>query len=305
MRIRKLAVIVVLFCFALPIVQAEENVRKVATWNMKWLGTNSGSQLDPVENVPEYAKYVGKTGATLFALQEIGATHSVEEEPKCYYLDLIVDELNEDITEDSKKWAYILDGVNKSQRLAFLYKQNLWSISDPCSIDAGPSFQYIRHPFVVTVTAKGDNAELTFTYIDIHLKAFKKDKEKRAKNIEDLAKWLQDHSNTLDADVLVAGDTNIYKGESDIDEPLEDIDYVVLHDQEKTAIYKNKLGQRFDRFFCSPDLKKEIDSAKNIVGSTTYIDVVKDNAPAKIKWFDKNLSDHFPVVLNIDVSEER
>ncbi len=305
MRIRKLAIIVVLFCFALPIVQAEENVRKVATWNMKWLGTNSGSQLDPVENVPEYAKYVGKTGATLFALQEIGATHSVEEEPKCYYLDLIVQELNKGITEASEQWAYILDAKNKNQRLAFLYKQDLWSISDAETVWPGSSFKSARRPFVATIKAEGDNAELEFNFINIHLKAFpdKKSSEKRAKNIEELAEWIE--SESLDEDVLIAGDTNIYKGESDIDEPLEDIDYVPLSDKEKTAIYKNKLGQRFDRFFCSPDLKKEIDSAKNVVGSTIYIDVIKDNSPAKIKWFNKNLSDHFPVILNIDVSEER
>ena len=50
---------------------AQENIRKVVTWNMKWLGTNSGNQLDALENVPEYANYILRTEATLFSLQEI------------------------------------------------------------------------------------------------------------------------------------------------------------------------------------------------------------------------------------------
>ncbi len=63
--------------------------------------------------------------------------------------------------------------------------------------------------------------------------------------------------------------------------------------------------QRFDRFFSSPGLRNEIDSAKNEVGSREYIDVIKDNDREKILWFDENISDHYSVVLNIDVSEER
>ncbi len=30
---------------------AQENIRKIATWNMKWLGTNSGNQLNAIENI--------------------------------------------------------------------------------------------------------------------------------------------------------------------------------------------------------------------------------------------------------------
>ncbi len=73
---RILSILFVLFIFTITSVQAEENIRKVATWNMKWLGTNSGNQLDAVENVEEYTNYILRTQATLFALQEIGATHS-------------------------------------------------------------------------------------------------------------------------------------------------------------------------------------------------------------------------------------
>ncbi len=43
----------------------------------------------------------------------------------------------------------------------------------------------------------------------------------------------------------------------------------------------------------------------SIVGNTNYIDVVKNNDSDIILWFDENISDHYPVVLNIDVSEER
>src|SRR5690606_22554253 len=103
-------------------------------WNMKWLGTNAGNQLDAIENVEHYAEYILETGATLFALQEIGATHSVDGNPKCFYLDKIVEELNKSVSDSLAKWYYILDDQNKQQRLAFLYKNDLWELSNPRNI---------------------------------------------------------------------------------------------------------------------------------------------------------------------------
>ena len=51
---------------------------------------------------------------------------------------------------------------------------------------------------MATVKAKGENAELEFNFINIHLKAFPDDKsrKKRAENIEQLAEWIE--SNSLD-----------------------------------------------------------------------------------------------------------
>ena len=50
---------------------------------------------------------------------------------------------------------------------------------------------------------------------------------------------------------------------------------------------------------------KEIKSAMDDAGSREYIDVIKDNDAEKIIWFDQNISDHYAVVLCIDVSKER
>ncbi len=300
-----LSILFVLFIFTITSVQAEENIRKVATWNMKWLGTNSGNQLDAVENVEEYVNYILGTQATLFALQEIGATHSINGEPKCYYLDLILEKINEGITNETERWVYILDSINGNQRLAFLYKKDKWTVSDARSIKPGKSYSRIRKPFLATVKAEGVNAELEFNYINIHFKAFPgvKPRKQRKENIVQLLDWLE--NNNLDEDVLIAGDTNIFFGESELLQPIRDIGYIVLHDNEKTSIHDGVLSQRFDRFFSSSGLKNEIDSAKSIVGNTDYIDVVKDNDSDIILWFDENISDHYPVVLNIDVSEER
>lgn len=241
----------------------------------------------------------------MFALQEIGATHSVAGSPKCHYLDLIVGKLNEGIANDSANWTYILDSRNKNQRLAYLYKQDLWTITNTSSIYPGSSFQYIRRPFLATVQATGSNAQITFNFINLHLKAFPdaSSRERRVENVEQLANWLE--TQNLDDDVLISGDTNIYYGETEVDDPLKDIGYDLLYDQEKTAIHDGVLGQRFDRFFCSPGLKNEIDSAKEEVGNAGYIDVIKDNDEEAILWFDENISDHYPVILHIDVSEER
>jgi len=287
------------------VVTCAQDIRKVATWNMKWLGTNSSNQLDAIENVNLYASYILETEATLFALQEIGPTHSVAGEPKCFYLDQIVDTLNKTISNDSDKWTYILDDRNKQQRLAFLYRKDMWELSNPHSINPGSSYQYIRKPFFVTVQAKGSGAELKFDFIDIHLKAFSGEEEriKRQNNFDDLSGWLE--TNTVDSDVLIAGDTNIYFGESEVYQSMKDIDYKYLYDAEKTAIHEGELGQRFDRFFSSPGFLNEINSAKDVVGSTNYIDVIKDNDPEKVIEFDQNVSDHYAVVLNIDVSVEQ
>ena len=299
-----LLISIALFSLAVNL-NCQENIRKIATWNMKWLGTNSGNQLDAIETVPDYASYILSTGATLFALQEIGATHSVAGEPKCYYLDKIVEQLNSSITNENAKWTYLLDDRNGRQRLAFLYKKDMWELSDPQVVTPGNSFIHIRRPFTVKVKAKGNNAELEFEFIDIHLKAFpdEESRTKRENNFEELSAWLE--TSELDEDVLIGGDTNIYFGESYVYQPLGDINYKYLYDAESTAIHEDQLGQRFDRFFSSPGLMNEIKSAKNVVGSSDYIDVIKDNGPDKVHWFDENISDHYAVVLSIDVSREQ
>jgi endonuclease/exonuclease/phosphatase family metal-dependent hydrolase len=283
----------------------QENIRKVATWNKKWLGTNAGNQLDAIENVEHYADYILSTGATLFALQEIGPTHSVSGESKCFYLDLIISELNNSIQNDSDKWGYVLDDINKQQRLAFLFKKDLWQISNPHNISPGSSFTYIRKPFMVTAKALGANAELVFDIINIHLKAFNDEDSRntRRKNFNELSVWLG--INNLDDDVLIAGDSNVYFGESDVYESMDNINYKYLYDAERTSVYSELLGERFDRFFSSPGLNNEIESAKNILGSINYIDVIKDYNSEEIIWFSQNISDHFAVVLNIDVSREQ
>lgn len=55
----KIISITILYCFLCTInCLAEKNIRRVATWNMKWLGTNSGNQLDAVENLEHYAQQI-------------------------------------------------------------------------------------------------------------------------------------------------------------------------------------------------------------------------------------------------------
>jgi hypothetical protein len=84
----------------------------------------------------------------LFALQEIGATHSAAGQARCYYLDQIVQELNEDAASASEHWAYTLDDMNGQQRLAFLYRQDHWSVSNCQTCWPGKSYQSARRPFI-------------------------------------------------------------------------------------------------------------------------------------------------------------
>ncbi len=60
---RKTPSILIVVCL-LATAQAAENVRKVGTWNMKWLGVASGNQLDPIESVP--AARAGESAGVFF-----------------------------------------------------------------------------------------------------------------------------------------------------------------------------------------------------------------------------------------------
>ena len=283
---------------------AEENIQKIATWNMKWLGTNSGNQLDPVENAVFYAGYILESKATLFALQEIGATHSLNGQPKCFYLDIIIEELNKNLDDELEAWRYILDDTNGNQRLAFLYRTDLWELNNLRSVYPGKSFRYIRRPLVAEVKAVGENAGLSFDFINVHLKAFpdKSSKEKRRANFSDLSNWINDSS--LDEDVMIAGDTNIYIEDLNVYQSLIELDFVDLTDEDNTAIHDNQIGQRFDRFYCSNVLYSKVITARNIIGEDDLIDVIAENNEEDIIWFDENISDHFIVILNIDVSND-
>lgn len=279
--------------FLLAGAEASAEIRKVATWNMKWLGTSSGKQLDPIETVDEYADIIVSTGATLLALQEIGATHTLDGEPRCHYLDEIANEL---IQRQEAYWKYVLDDTNKNQRLAFLYRTDHWQLSDYKTIYPGSSYQYIRRPFVASVDVVG--SAVSFDFINVHFKAFPDSTEKRVDNIEELANWVE--SQQLDDDVIIAGDTNIYSSDGDIEGPLEDAGITPISDEEKTAVHNDQLSNRFDRFYLSAALNDEYQSASSSVGSDDVVDVVKEDTQSYLEWFDENISDHFPVVINLD-----
>ena len=273
---------------------------KVATWNMKWLGTNSGNQLDETENVPKYAEVIRSTDAHLFALQEIGATHSVNGMPRCYYLDLIVAELNKTTRH---KWAYKLDATNKNQRLAYLYNKNVWSLSDAESVWPGSSYRSARRPFVVKATLNSNQFDMSL--INVHFKAFpdEKSSKKRAENIRELSVWISEND-SLDEDTLLVGDTNIYPTDGDIELPLRSAGLIPLDDDEKTAIHKGKLSQRFDRFYISMGLRHEFNAAAVAFGRGIVVDVIKKDSQGYLDNFDSKISDHFPVVLGLATGTE-
>ena len=132
----------------------------------------------------------------------------------------------------------------------------------------------LRDPLVGLFQAIGEKANLKLNVINLHMKAFPDSSEKRNQQFKQLAQWL--NTNTLDDDVIICGDTNIYLNETDTDNELINIGYSALTDPELTAIPDGSLSQRFDRFYTSDGLQTEIDSAKNEVGEEALVDSLQE-----------------------------
>lgn len=288
---------------------------RIATWNMEWLGTNSGNQLDAIDSVKDYASIIQKTQANLLFLQEIGATHSVNGEPRCHYLDLIVGRLNSDA--GSMVWTYVLDNTNRNQRLAFLYNKVNWHLENVRTIKPGPSFNYIRRPLVAEATPLYAGAQ-TVHLVNVHFKAFNDQsaKEKRQRNFEELANYLK--ANNMDKNTIIAGDTNLFDDNEGFEQPLVAVDYTPINDPALTAIYKDELSQRFDRFYYSKELKDEVQATLKQIHEEQLIATVSETACNEwfssyydtqemadaycIAMFGRHISDHVPVVFTIDLS---
>lgn len=270
-------------------------IRKIATWNMKWLGTNSYNQLDAIENVSEYAKVIMKTEASLFALQEVGASHSSDGKARCFYLDLIINEL---YLKSGVEWKYILDEINKNQRLAFLFRTDKWHLSKTKSIKPGSSYNYIRKPFFTHVSTIDGN--FSFNFINIHFKAFDDEKsiKKREKNILELSEWIE-KSTYSNGNIIIAGDTNIYPSDKNPEEIFKKANIHSLIDDESSSIHEDKLSNRFDRFYISSNLFQNLEKTSMYIGEENVVDVIKNDSKEYIIWFDKNVSDHFPVIMNL------
>ena len=278
---------------------AAENIRSISTWNMKWLGVSMGT-LDDTQDIPRYLNHIKTSKATLFAIQEITPSHAVPGVVKCHFLELIVKELN----TDNGKWTFCIDKKNGSQRLGFLYDADRWKFFDAKTIYPGSAFKgRLRDPLIGLFQAIGDNALLKLNIINIHMKAFPDGDAKRKAQFSQLAAWLK--QNTVDDDVIICGDTNIYIDETGTASALLNAGYTELKDTEGTAIHEGTLSQRFDRFYISEGLKEEVDSAKQIVGEAALVDSLQEAAHGNYNDFDKHVSDHFAVILAIDVSEER
>lgn len=303
---------VVLLTWLLSLSVSAQAITKIATWNMEWLGATSGNQLDAVDAVKDYASIIQKTQASLLFLQEIGATHSLNNQPRCHYLDLIVDHLNEDAGSDA--WVYVLDDTNRSQRLAYLYDHTKWTLEDVKTIKPGPSFNYIRRPLVAKATPNYLNAE-SLHLVNIHFKAFNDQsaKEKRQRNFEELANYLR--VNNMEKNTIIAGDTNLFEDNQGYEQPLVSIEYTPVDDPALTAIYKDELSQRFDRFYYSKELADDVQATRDQIHEEEIISTVSETACNEwfssyydtqaradaycIAMFGRHISDHVPVVFAI------
>ena len=71
-RLAKLSVFCLVVFATIPVLG---NVRRIGTWNVAFLGGDSWQNtIEDFENVKGYAELIYKSGATLFALQEVVAS---------------------------------------------------------------------------------------------------------------------------------------------------------------------------------------------------------------------------------------
>lgn len=291
----------------------QPKIEFVATWNMKWLGEAEGKNLDKESNVKKYVEYIKNSKASLIAVQEIGA-HYLNKNGKVInaYLDLIKISLS---SEGSGDWEYMIDYVNGSQRLGFFYDRKVWDVKPVKILKLGKPFGgRLRKPFVANATYKKNNANVTFSVVNVHLKAMKgaKHAEKRAKQMKVLGEYIKNNPSVFDNDIVICGDFNIFSidGET-VDAGLTNNGFVYVKDSESTNIYNDNPEKKFkpmgifDRFYINLDFSKEVESAKSIVGNDELVDAMEKYANGDYKDFRENLSDHLLVKLAVDVSRER
>ena len=298
------------------------NIRKIGTWNLALLGGDSWQNIiEDIDDVKHYADLIKKSGATLYALQELISSRFEHGEYSSVYLDEMIKLLN---YKTNGKWAYTIGKQSNGQRLGFLYDSHQWKrlrIDNPVS--GGPYDRYTKWPLFGLFRAIGHNTDFTLCIVNVHMKAMpdkvgaddeNKNRGKRKAQFEKLTEYLE--VSAWDADVLVCGDTNIYEVQSeanilldqDTDKPLKDLGFKEVDgERERTSIYEGELSQRFDRFYLSPDIQKEVEAAKTLGGIQTedLVDSLQEAAEGNFAQFAKSISDHFPVVLTLDVSKER
>ena len=273
---------------SLSLLAADGKQYIVATWNMKWLGGSVGP-LDDSKNAYRYVNEVLDSKATIFALQEITPSHSENDVAKCHYLDLIVAGLK----KHRQHWTYYVDLKNESQRLGFLYDSSKWTLTEAKSIAPGNGFGgKMRKPLLGSFQAV-DNPGLVLNIINIHLKAFPDAADIRKKQFMQLAEWLK--KNSIAPYTIICGDTNIYKAEADPSDPLKDAGFTEAKSDENTAIHENVLSQRFDRFYLYRTLLEKAKENERIVDSK------QESAQGDYKDYARNVSDHFPVTLAVDL----
>lgn len=267
--------------------RADGKLYTIGTWNMKWLGS-SEDKLDDTENLNRYVSGILDSKAALFAIQEITPSLSENGVVKCHYLDFIVAELN----KTQKGWTYYIDTKNKSQRLGFLYDRTKWTVTQMKCIVPGPCFRgKMKRPLLGTFQA-ADNPGFTLDVMNIQLKDLPDCKEIRQMQFEQLANWLKSSSHA--ENMIICGDTNIYKGE-DPTAPIKEVDFIEAKCDEDTAIYENSLSQKFDRIFLNKVLfEKTRNAAKEVIA-----DSKQETAKGNFKDFEENVSNHFPVTIVI------
>lgn len=316
-----LSITILVVIETMPVLAGNTNVRKIGTWNLSFLGGDSWQNtIEDIDSAKEYAALISESGATLFALQELTASKFEHGEYTSVYLDELVEVLN-DATRG--RWKYYIGKQSSGQRLGFLYDSNQWEygrLGRP--VFGGPyPARRSRWPLFGLFRATGRNAELTLCIVNVHMKAMPdmegkdtKNRAKRRTQFKKLADYLKDSA--WDGDLIVCGDTNIYEVQSepdilldqDTDKALKDLGYSEVDgENERTAIYEGELSQRFDRFYLSPDIQKEVESAQiqGGVQPEDLVDSLQEAADGDYEQFRKRLSDHFPVVLALDVSKER
>lgn len=303
------------------IVNADDTVR-IGAWNIEWLGfqaRRSSFGKDTPQKPEDIANYIHETGVSVLALEEIGV--DTQKKPyKCSELEAALKVLE---SKYQQKWDYVLfpktdypadmDSITvRAQHVGLAWNSDVAKlVGEPFALPIDPNETY----GIKFLERRANAAKLSFgegktdvVFIPVHLKSNRNDakpddkdftRKQRMAEVGEIVKKLPTlKTHFKDEDVVILGDTNFLATEDSTPELLIESGFVDLNaiDLGTTVTWgKGYSSAPFDRIF-TPKEQTEFKSAK--------LTVHKPDDVEKIKDFRRQLSDHYMVTFDLNISSD-
>jgi endonuclease/exonuclease/phosphatase family metal-dependent hydrolase len=139
--------------------QGTESTLDVATWNIEWFGSASNGPSDDALQLQQVAAIIGQSEIDIWGLQEIADVTRFDE---------LVQALGPD-------WTGVLATISTSQRLAWVYRTNMFQNVQAEHILTEQAYSYdfaSRPPLALQATVLLPDTTLVVRMANVHMKAF-------------------------------------------------------------------------------------------------------------------------------------